>query len=83
MQHDRRERIVKISRDITAQSKKAIFALQRVSSAGRTQALHDADERFADIRKLFDAVAPELEGENFFRSALATCYHQRTALADL
>ncbi|KAJ3476140.1 hypothetical protein NLG97_g9220 [Lecanicillium saksenae] len=27
--HDRRERLVKVSRDVTAQSKKIIFALQR------------------------------------------------------
>jgi predicted translin family RNA/ssDNA-binding protein len=70
--HDRRERIIKASRDITAASKKIIFALQRVRDLGRplppaiakTVATHAAA-----IDKLLATVAPDLAGINRHRYA--------------
>jgi predicted translin family RNA/ssDNA-binding protein len=70
--HSRRERVIKASRDITALSKKIIFALQRVKDingplppgVSKTVAMHtDA------ITALLASVAPDLEGINRHRYA--------------
>ncbi|KAJ6442679.1 hypothetical protein O9K51_03854 [Purpureocillium lavendulum] len=68
--HDRRERIVKASRDVTAQSKKIIFALQRVKTLNKefpagTQ--KDMDARMAEIARLLASVAPDLQSLNRHR----------------
>jgi predicted translin family RNA/ssDNA-binding protein len=65
--YDRRERLVKISRDITALSKKMIFSLQRVQ--GNVQSLppgiqKEIDQREAEIQKLIEKARPELQGPN-------------------
>jgi len=68
--HDRRERIIKASRDITALSKKIIFSLQRVRSLkAETPAKIAAEtqERSAQIQKLFTSMAPDLQGSNAWR----------------
>ena len=46
---DRRERIIKCSRDITAQSKKMIFALHRLSN----HPVHEREKKLKDIEKTF------------------------------
>ncbi|CAK7241283.1 MAG: hypothetical protein STHCBS139747_002743 [Sporothrix thermara] len=65
--HDRRERIVKASRDITALSKKTIFALQRVRRI-HPQLPRDVDgevtKRLAEIGRLLAGIAPEMQGIN-------------------
>ncbi|KAJ5096427.1 hypothetical protein NUU61_005783 [Penicillium alfredii] len=61
--HDRRERIIKTSRDITALSKKVIFALQRVRTLNQPPPNKIAQEnqtRFDQIRALFESLVPEL-----------------------
>ncbi|KAI9376451.1 Translin family-domain-containing protein [Aspergillus egyptiacus] len=63
--HDRRERLIKISRDITALSKKIIFSLQRVRTAGIPVAQSikkDTEPRFAQINDLFRSATPEITG---------------------
>ncbi|CAK7566304.1 MAG: hypothetical protein SEPTF4163_004244 [Sporothrix epigloea] len=65
--HDRRERIVKASRDITALSKKVIFALQRVRRI-HPQLPRDVDsevtKRLAEISRLLAGIAPVMQGIN-------------------
>ncbi|KAG6014892.1 hypothetical protein E4U41_004740 [Claviceps citrina] len=61
--HDRRERIVKVSRDVTALSKKIIFALQRVKNLNRDlppSTEKDISARLAEIATLLSSVAPDL-----------------------
>merc|ERR1712000_264250 len=68
--HDRRERIVKASRDVTAQSKKIIFALQRVKQLNKDfppNIQQDMDTRLAEIAKLLEAIAPDLQEVNRYR----------------
>ncbi|KAL3435952.1 Translin family-domain-containing protein [Aspergillus tetrazonus] len=68
--HDRRERLIKISRDITALSKKIIFSLQRVRTAGAPippSILKDVQSRFTQINDLFLSAVPETQGLNNYR----------------
>ncbi|KAJ5209899.1 Translin [Penicillium cf. griseofulvum] len=68
--HDRRERIIKKSRDITALSKKIIFALQRVRTTNQPLPPKIAQEnqtRFDQIHALFEDVVPEQLGINGWR----------------
>ncbi|KAK4162333.1 putative translin-associated protein X [Cladorrhinum sp. PSN259] len=70
--HDRRERIVKISRDVTALSKKIIFALQRVREIDPELPKNIQSEmntRLAEISKLLAALAPEIQGLHRHRYA--------------
>jgi len=75
--NDRRERLIKLSREVTNLSKKIIFSLHR-------QALEQLDDNshtvlstnegrmgFVEIKQVFQQMRPELEGENFWR-------HQKT-----
>ncbi|KAJ9605070.1 hypothetical protein H2200_010460 [Cladophialophora chaetospira] len=68
--HDRRERIVKVSRDVTAQSKKIIFALQRVRELGRP--IHPSISKtttpmYATIQDLLQSIVPDIQGTNTYR----------------
>ncbi|KAL4869583.1 hypothetical protein BDV12DRAFT_185086 [Aspergillus spectabilis] len=68
--HDRRERLIKISRDITALSKKIIFSLQRVRTANAplpASILKDTQSRFTQINDLFLAAVPEMKTLNTYR----------------
>ncbi|KAH6847064.1 Translin family-domain-containing protein [Chaetomium sp. MPI-CAGE-AT-0009] len=68
--HDRRERIVKASRDITALSKKIIFSLQRVRKIENQLPANiqsEIDSRLAEISKLLATIAPEIQGINRYR----------------
>ncbi|GAA5887524.1 hypothetical protein JCM16303_004232 [Sporobolomyces ruberrimus] len=63
-----RERIVKISRDITALSKQMIFALHRVSSGKKwDQVKGEVEGKMNDLRKLFAKLQGEVKGEDFWR----------------
>lgn len=65
--HDRRERVVKASRDITALSKKIIFALQRVRRI-HPELPKDVDgevtKKLAEIGRLLAGIAPDMQGIN-------------------
>lgn len=70
--HDKHERLVKCSRDVTIASKRIIFLLQRVSGAdNREQILKEADEKFLEVKELLKTIASELEGEDPFLFARA------------
>ncbi|MCJ1309144.1 hypothetical protein MMC25_002799 [Agyrium rufum] len=62
--HDRRERIIKISRDVTAQSKKIIFSLQRIRppipTALAKPIASDVNSRHETITKLLNEAAVDL-----------------------
>ena len=68
--YDRRERLIKISRDITAQSKKMIFALQRIQ--GEVSTLPPAiqkqiDTQEGEIKKLLARAEKDIQGPNAYR----------------
>ncbi|KAG8167471.1 hypothetical protein KVR01_003160 [Diaporthe batatas] len=68
--HDRRERIVKASRDITALSKKIIFSLQRIRKIQPELPDHvekDIQSRLGDISKLLATLAPDVQGIHRYR----------------
>ncbi|TPR05251.1 hypothetical protein CAN33_0033800 [Aspergillus niger] len=61
--HDRRERIIKASRDITALSKKIIFALQRVRTLNTSlpaSLTKETTTRFNQITTHFTSLLPDL-----------------------
>ncbi|PYH91225.1 Translin [Aspergillus ellipticus CBS 707.79] len=61
--HDRRERLIKASRDITALSKKIIFSLQRIRNLPAPLPANISKEtttRFTQIHTLFQSTIPEL-----------------------
>ncbi|KAG0197497.1 hypothetical protein BGX28_009040 [Mortierella sp. GBA30] len=72
--HERRERIIKVSRDINNFSKKMIFALHRAEPrdylpqfSAASEALLDFKEKHATVLKLFHRVAIDLQGPNYHR----------------
>lgn len=68
--HDRRERTIKASRDITAASKKIIFALQRARTLGQPlppNIRNGTKPHFEIINKQYTTIAPELQGINAYR----------------
>ncbi|KAB5584865.1 Translin family-domain-containing protein [Coniochaeta sp. 2T2.1] len=68
--HERKEKIVKASRDITALSKKIIFALQRVRKIQDelpSDIKKDMDARLDQISKLLASIGPETQGINRYR----------------
>ncbi|KAG0043739.1 hypothetical protein BGZ83_011074 [Gryganskiella cystojenkinii] len=72
--HERRERIIKVSRDINNFSKKMIFALHRAEPkeylpqfSGSSEALIEFKEKHATILKLFHRVAIDLQDSNYHR----------------
>ncbi|KAK4051296.1 hypothetical protein OIO90_004777 [Microbotryomycetes sp. JL221] len=65
--HDRREKIIKQSRDITALSKKAIFAAHRITNTDKEVVVQEVESKMKDLKAMFARVQPELEGENFWR----------------
>lgn len=68
--HDRRERIIKASRDITASSKKIIFTLQRVRAVGQPVPpfVHKSNAQYWDtIQKQYSSIAQDLQSLNAHR----------------
>ncbi|KIW07351.1 uncharacterized protein PV09_02197 [Verruconis gallopava] len=66
--HDRRERIIKASRDITAASKKIIFSLQRVRQVGCAVPKElQQPKQWETIRNSYDAIAADLQDINAHR----------------
>jgi len=66
---DKRERIVKLSRDITIESKRIIFCLHRIKSeADKATVLGEAECRLMDMKvKLWYYLARELKGEDHYQ----------------
>lgn len=67
--HDRHERIVKLSRDITIESKRAIFLLHRISGdQNRETVLTETQEKLEEIQQTrWRLVAEELKGQDPYR----------------
>ncbi|OCH96657.1 Translin [Obba rivulosa] len=74
--NDRRERLIKSSRDITNASKKVIFLLHRVMTEDASEAddrvlarraAANAQDKLRDIQKMFAAIRDELAGDRFWR----------------
>jgi len=67
--HDKRERIVKLSRDITIESKRIIFCLHRIKSEeDRKSVLDEASARLEGVKdNLWFTLARELESEDHYQ----------------
>ncbi|KAL5117686.1 hypothetical protein ACEQ8H_004434 [Pleosporales sp. CAS-2024a] len=68
--HDRRERTIKASRDITAASKKIIFTLQRVRSVGQPLPafVNKNNAQYWDmIKNQYTSICADLQGLNAYR----------------
>ncbi|BGP45325.1 hypothetical protein JCM10450v2_001143 [Rhodotorula kratochvilovae] len=66
--HAQRERIVKLSRDVTALSKQLIFTLHRVGSGrGMEAVFKEAEGKMQGLRALFEKLQGEVKGADFWR----------------
>lgn len=66
--HDKHERLVKLSRDITIESKRSIFLLHRVTSVPDVEdVLAEADTKLDGVREKIGQVAEELRGEDLYQ----------------
>ncbi|XP_054456441.1 translin-associated protein X [Anoplopoma fimbria] len=66
--HDKHERLVKISRDVTIESKRTIFLLHRVTSVPNADdILKEADGKLDAVRQKIGQIAEELRGEDIFQ----------------
>uniref|UniRef100_A0A3Q1GA89 Translin-associated protein X n=1 Tax=Acanthochromis polyacanthus TaxID=80966 RepID=A0A3Q1GA89_9TELE len=66
--HDKYERLVKISRDVTIESKRTIFLLHRVTNVPDAEdVLNEADVKLDGVRQKIGHIAEELRGEDIFQ----------------
>ena len=69
--HERRERVIKVSRDITAFSKKIIFALQRIKHIGQPLSDGKVTKQVSDLKeqilKAFESIAGDLQSIDKYR----------------
>lgn len=66
--HDKHERLVKISRDVTIESKRTIFLLHRVTSVPHVEEiLEEADVKLDGVRMKIGQIAEELQGEDIYQ----------------
>ncbi|KAF5745343.1 translin-associated protein X [Tripterygium wilfordii] len=66
--NDKRERVVKASRDITMNSKKVIFQVHRISKYNRDEVLEKAEKDLAAVRDQFiSRLINELRGSDFWK----------------
>ncbi|KYO18796.1 translin-associated protein X isoform X1 [Alligator mississippiensis] len=66
--HDKYERLVKLSRDITIESKRTIFLLHRItSSPNREEILNESEVKLDAVRQKIKQVAQELTGEDMYQ----------------
>jgi len=69
--HDKKERIVKLSRDITIESKRIIFCLHRIKNeddTNKNSIIEEAEKRLADLREnLWLQVCKELRDEDHYQ----------------
>lgn len=66
--HDKYERLVKLSRDITIESKRTIFLLHRVTSVPNVEeVLSEAESKLDGVRLKISQIAEELRGEDLFQ----------------
>ncbi|KAJ2084022.1 hypothetical protein H4R24_000371 [Coemansia sp. RSA 988] len=65
--YDQRERIIKCSRDVTALSKKIVFALLRITQDSPEKVFKDAEAKHAQVLELFKKLSKELQGSDACR----------------
>ncbi|KAI5610003.1 translin-associated protein X [Silurus asotus] len=66
--HDKYERLVKLSRDITIESKRTIFLLHRVTSAPNIEeVLNEAEVRLDAVRQKISHIAEELGEDDLYQ----------------
>jgi predicted translin family RNA/ssDNA-binding protein len=68
--YDRRERLIKISRDITALSKKMIFSLQRIQgdvTSLPTGIQKQIESQEGEIKNLLAKAEKDIQGANAYR----------------
>ncbi|GBG67352.1 hypothetical protein CBR_g489 [Chara braunii] len=66
--NEKRERLVKASRDVTIHSKKVIFQLHRISAEKREEILNQAEKDLEMIRtQQISRVASELQGDEYWK----------------
>ncbi|KAJ8246129.1 hypothetical protein GJAV_G00263940 [Gymnothorax javanicus] len=66
--HDKYERLVKLSRDITIESKRTIFLLHRVTSVPNVdEVLAEAEVKLDGVRLKICQIAEELRGEDLYQ----------------
>ncbi|XP_063047060.1 translin-associated protein X isoform X2 [Engraulis encrasicolus] len=66
--HDKYERLVKISRDVTIESKRTIFLLHRVTTVPNVnEVLEEADVKLDGVRQKIGQIAEELRGEDLYQ----------------
>ncbi|XP_057961268.1 uncharacterized protein LOC131153163 [Malania oleifera] len=66
--NDKRERVVKASRDITMNSKKVIFQVHRISKYNREEVLEKAEKDLAAVTNQYLArLVKELQGTDFWK----------------
>ncbi|NWS70384.1 TSNAX protein, partial [Crotophaga sulcirostris] len=66
--HDKYERLVKLSRDITIESKRTIFLLHRfISAPNGDDILYDSEVKLDAVRRRIKQVAQELVGEDMYQ----------------
>ncbi|KAK9777419.1 putative Translin-associated protein X [Seiridium cardinale] len=68
--HDRREKIVKVSRDVTALSKKIIFSLQRVRKLNQpipANITKENEERLVEIKSMLSSIVDDVSGIRRYR----------------
>ncbi|XP_053535552.1 translin-associated protein X isoform X2 [Ictalurus punctatus] len=66
--HDKYERLVKLSRDITIESKRTIFLLHRVTSVPNVEeVLNEADARLGAVRQKIGHISEELGEEDLYQ----------------
>merc|ERR1719219_2878001 len=67
--HDKREKLGKLSRDITIESKRIIFCLHRIkTSEDRTEVLGEAERRLEELKEtVWRKVAEELRTEDDYQ----------------
>eukprot|EP00794_Sanderia_malayensis_P020405 gene20405-22418_t len=70
--YDKRERLVKLSRDITIISKRVIFQLHRFSQCINSEEIvKEAEEKLETVKNLFEKIALELKNEDSYQYARA------------
>ncbi|XP_068597506.1 translin-associated protein X [Brachionichthys hirsutus] len=66
--HDKYERLVKISRDVTIESKRTIFVLHRVTSVPDAEdVLNEAEKKLDGVQQKIGQIAEELRGEDIYQ----------------
>ncbi|XP_016152464.1 PREDICTED: translin-associated protein X [Ficedula albicollis] len=66
--HDKYERLVKLSRDITIESKRTIFLLHRfISAPNGEEILNESEVKLDAVRRKIKQVAQELIGEDMYQ----------------